>query len=127
MVLLHEIAHWLRPSIESHSKEFWKLAFKFYKQYGVPIRKAYQREKSYKKGAEVGYRDVQGLKPVKRKQIKTLKAWRKGRMAPIGIRIDVIRNQAWAITELIDNGKWRGYKISKRIYKLLLKEGYKKI
>lgn len=137
LVLLHELAHWLRPNKEPHSPDFWKLAFQLYKENKIPIRKALDREKSYKKGAENGYRIVRGLKPKKvshkRKEISRLDKLPKYNV--IGIRKDE-NNRAWAVTYIgtpgyfdrwgrSTTGRWRGYKISDELYKKLLKQGYK--
>ncbi len=67
LVLLHELAHWLRPVEEGHSPQFWELAFRLYKENGLPLRKALHNETDYLKGAENGYRKVMGYKPKKRK------------------------------------------------------------
>lgn len=50
LVLLHELAHWLGPRGEGHSREFWLRAVSLYKQYGIP-RKVLRREERYKKMA----------------------------------------------------------------------------
>lgn len=59
LVLLHELAHWLRPrtqrSEDWHSDAFWIKAFELFRRYKVPIRYAKWRETNYKKGAIVGY------------------------------------------------------------------------
>ena len=56
LVLLHELAHWLRPTGEHHSSQFWDLAFNLYRNYGVKITYAVNREKHYRKEAFKAYR-----------------------------------------------------------------------
>lgn len=51
LVLLHELAHWLRPVGESHSSAFWDQAFELYQRYGVSIKYATERESRYRVGA----------------------------------------------------------------------------
>lgn len=135
LVLLHEIAHWLRPNKESHSPEFWELAFRLYKENKVPIRKAMGREKGYRREAENGYRKALGLKVKKfsnkRKEISRIDKLPKYNV--IGIRKDW-KGKSWAVSwkgtpGYFKNGRpadnmWRGYKISDGLYVRLLKMGY---
>lgn len=133
LVLLHEVAHWLRPNKENHTPEFWKLAFQLYKENKIPIRKAIGREKDYRKGAEDGYREVQNLKPRKTKrksrQINSYhKLFDRKHLMIIGVKMQFIpREQAWAVIRFTDEERkrWRGYKITQTLYKELLREGYK--
>jgi predicted metal-dependent hydrolase len=56
LVLLHELAHWILPAGENHSKDFWDLAFEIYRKFKVPMYYALNREKDYRKEAVMAYR-----------------------------------------------------------------------
>lgn len=74
LVLLHELAHWLRPQSEIHSREFWVQAFVLYRRFRVPMAYALRSEAEYKQGALDGYwasRDKRGRRPVSHVQITT--------------------------------------------------------
>ena len=55
LVLLHELAHWLRPPDERHSPAFWALAWELYRRHRVPIKYALRSEGAYKQGATRAY------------------------------------------------------------------------
>ena len=59
LVLLHELAHLLAPEKEHHGAEFWKIAWKLYQQYGVPLPYARKREFKYRKMAKSVYQQLQ--------------------------------------------------------------------
>ena len=54
MVLLHELAHILRP--RGHTAAFWGCAWSLFRWAGLPIRKTLARESGYMKGAAIAYR-----------------------------------------------------------------------
>jgi predicted SprT family Zn-dependent metalloprotease len=128
MVLLHELAHWIRPNEEGHNSKFWKLAFTLYKENKIPMRKALQRETSYRKGAEAGYRTVQGLKPKKRKRKKRINRINYLYLPIVKGVAKELGGKAWAVTRIWDNKgqkRWRGQKITDSLYNRLIEKGYK--
>ena len=56
LVLLHELAHWLRPAGECHGDAFWDLAWNLYRWAKLPVRYCLSREKNYRKGAVLAYK-----------------------------------------------------------------------
>lgn len=56
LVLLHELAHWIRPPKEHHSPEFWDLAWELFRWAKLPVRYCLQRERTYRKGAVLAYK-----------------------------------------------------------------------
>jgi hypothetical protein len=58
LVLLHEMAHVLAPEKEHHGEEFWKIAWKLYRQFKVPINYAKSREYEYRKLSKVVYKQL---------------------------------------------------------------------
>ena len=48
LVLLHELAHWLSPVIDGHSRGFWRRAWELYERYNIDLDYAWEREKAYK-------------------------------------------------------------------------------
>jgi len=128
LVLIHELAHWLRPRQEGHSPEFWKLAFRLYKANGVPIRKALSREKNYKKEAVNGYRALTGKAPIKRKKrmINNIGVLLRKRYSYEGIAIDQ-RGNYWAVTRMTGPRRWRGFRITQGLWDRLYCKGYKRL
>lgn len=123
MVVLHELAHCIVGGKEHHSVKFWDIAFTLYKEYKLPIRKCRASETNYKRTAEDGYRLALNLKPrtVKRKRriLDTVAQMNKRVFTHSIIGIKDTPRGAWAVTQIIDEHKWRGYKISKKLYKTL--------
>jgi hypothetical protein len=64
LVLLHELAHAIRGEIKAtaasgivhyHDEQFWRIAFTLYREYGVPMKYAVDREASYRDGSTAAY------------------------------------------------------------------------
>lgn len=120
MVLLHELAHCIAPNKAHHSDKFWEIAIGLYTQYKLPIRKVLKNEKNYRKTAGTTFAKIKGHKvPKRKKKIMDTVAQMRKRVfmsSIIGIK-DTMRG-AWIVTELNDKS-WRGYHISKKLYKIL--------
>jgi len=56
LVLLHELAHWLRPRRQGHDAEFWRIAWQLYRQYKLPVKKVLKREADIK-GCAIAYKN----------------------------------------------------------------------
>ena len=56
LVLLHELAHVLRPAEEGHTAGFWDTAWALYRWAKLPVRYCLGSECGYRKGAAVAYR-----------------------------------------------------------------------
>ena len=49
LVLLHELAHWLRRGTHAHDRRFWEIAWDLFGRYGVDMDWAIFREGTYLK------------------------------------------------------------------------------
>ncbi len=73
LVILHELAHWALPFNHrtfdwvfplrntghvGHTPKFWDTAWKLYLWAGLPEKYCLERERNYRKGAEIAYRRI---------------------------------------------------------------------
>lgn len=123
MVVLHELAHCIAPDKAHHSDKFWEIAINLYTEYKLPIRKVLKNEKNYRKTAGTTFAKIKGYKVPKRKKkiMDTVAQMRKRIYMGSIIGIKDTPRGAWAVTEVNDKS-WRGYHISKKLYKTLEKK-----
>lgn len=53
VTLLHELAHYLMPPKQGHTKRFWAVAWMLFEKYDADLYKAYQQSTNYKRKAEL--------------------------------------------------------------------------
>ncbi len=61
LVLLHELAHWLRRGTHAHDRRFWEIAWDLFGRYGVDMDWTIFREGTYlKRSLYAAYQRVSG-------------------------------------------------------------------
>lgn len=53
VTLLHELAHYILPNKQGHTKRFWALCWLLFERYDANLYKAYQQSTGYKRKAEL--------------------------------------------------------------------------